>query len=523
MTLLPARLLPAAGVVLACVAPSCSRPAPFHRASRSVRSRRTGRLSDVRPDHRAQPRQPRSKRHAGYVERQKEEGDERQVEGRAGRHGLRRPHRGRRPYLRRHEQRQAARPEHHGRQGRDDVLQRGDGTFLWQIVHDKLADSSIDAGDSGVASTPAVDGDRLYYVSNRCELVCADAAGDPTQKGKGKIVWSLDMMKDLKVWPGGIEGGLANCSPLVLGRPGLRRHLQRRGRQHGKAEAPRTPQASWPSTKPTARWPGAATCPAPTSGRPVGQPGRGRGQRRQGSHLPRRRRLAVRLRGQERRAALEVRLQPQEVANSSRKTGTGDAQLHRRTPVVVDGKVYIGVGREPDAGPGVGHLWCIDITKKPESQGRRTCRRSTTISTRKRRRTRIPASSGTSAACTTRRTRSRLAPTATTPSAAPSAPWPSTTAWSTPPNWTASCTASTPRPARNTGSTTWAAPCGPRRIMWTARSTWAWTTATCSSSRPARTDKEPNKIEMGQSMKVPPVAANGVLFVNNGLNLYAIK
>ena len=27
---------------------------------------------------------------------------------------------------------------------------------------------------------------------------------------------------------------------------------------------------------------------------------------------------------------------------------------------------------------------------------------------------------------------------------------------------------------------------------------------------------------MGQSMKVPPVAANGVLYVNNGLNLFAI-
>src|SRR5205823_6005137 len=79
-----------------------------------------------------------------------------------------------------------------------------------------LPNQALDAGDTGIASTPAVDGDRVYYVSNRCELVCADAAGDPAQKGKGKIVWSLDMMKDLKVYPGGIEGGLANCSPLVM-------------------------------------------------------------------------------------------------------------------------------------------------------------------------------------------------------------------------------------------------------------------------------------------------------------------
>jgi outer membrane protein assembly factor BamB len=33
------------------------------------------------------------------------------------------------------------------------------------------------------------------------------------------------------------------------------------------------------------------------------------------------------------------------------------------TPVVYDDKVYIGVGHEPDSGGGVGHFWCIDITK----------------------------------------------------------------------------------------------------------------------------------------------------------------
>ena len=35
-------------------------------------------------------------------------------------------------------------------------------------------------------------------------------------------------------------------------------------------------------------------------------------------------------------------------------------------------------------------------------------------------------------------------------------------------------------------------------------------------------DNEPGKIEMGQSLKGPPIAANGVLFVNNGVMLYAI-
>ena len=34
---------------------------------------------------------------------------------------------------------------------------------------------------------------------------------------------------------------------------------------------------------------------------------------------------------------------------------------------------------------------------------------------------------------------------------------------------------------------------------------------------------EPLKIDMAASMKGPPVAANGVLFVNNGAMLYAIS
>src|SRR5262249_29901465 len=64
----------------------------------------------------------------------------------------------------------------------------------------------------GVASTPAVDGDRLYYVSNRCEVICATLAGKPDTH-QADIVWRLDMIKDLGVYP----RMLASCSPLVVG------------------------------------------------------------------------------------------------------------------------------------------------------------------------------------------------------------------------------------------------------------------------------------------------------------------
>ena len=92
-------------------------------------------------------------------------------------------------------------------------LRESDGTFLWQAVTDKL-DGDSDWPEEGVCSSPAVEGKRLYYVSNRSELVCLDTEGltdgrndgsfqDETYKGltDADIIWKLDMRKDLGVVP----------------------------------------------------------------------------------------------------------------------------------------------------------------------------------------------------------------------------------------------------------------------------------------------------------------------------------
>src|SRR5262245_56263732 len=47
-----------------------------------------------------------------------------------------------------------------------------DGKFLWQSAHPKLSAGRVnDWPLQGICSTPAVEGNRIYYVSNRCELV----------------------------------------------------------------------------------------------------------------------------------------------------------------------------------------------------------------------------------------------------------------------------------------------------------------------------------------------------------------
>ena len=65
-------------------------------------------------------------------------------------------------------------------------FRESDGKFLWQAVHDKLAAGRVnDWPEEGICSSPFVEGNRLYYVSNRCEVICADTEGFLDGKNDG--------------------------------------------------------------------------------------------------------------------------------------------------------------------------------------------------------------------------------------------------------------------------------------------------------------------------------------------------
>ncbi|MGH9902528.1 MAG: PQQ-binding-like beta-propeller repeat protein, partial [Pyrinomonadaceae bacterium] len=107
------------------------------------------------------------------------------------------------------------------------AFKESDGSFLWQMVHDKLAQGRVnDWPFQGIASSPLVEGDRVYYVSNRAELVCLDVQGfrDKENDGpvtdekltgefNGDIVWRFDMMEEV----GTLPHNLANSSPVSFG------------------------------------------------------------------------------------------------------------------------------------------------------------------------------------------------------------------------------------------------------------------------------------------------------------------
>ena len=125
-------------------------------------------------------------------------------------------------------------------------LDEATGKFLWQLAVPKLKAGKANDWDLiGLCSSPAVDGDRVYVVTNRCELLCLDANGlangndgpfknegqyalDPDKlRGKGPedfkdvpvsplfadIIWRLDMVDQLGVFP----RNAANCCVLVDG------------------------------------------------------------------------------------------------------------------------------------------------------------------------------------------------------------------------------------------------------------------------------------------------------------------
>ena len=104
-------------------------------------------------------------------------------------------------------------------------LDAATGRLLWQwkapprkIPHN-IGGFSIGVSEipekMGVCSSAAVDGDRIYFVSNRFDVVCLDVHGQPPgpKAGQAKVVWSLDMWDKLGVFP----CDAANGSPVIDG------------------------------------------------------------------------------------------------------------------------------------------------------------------------------------------------------------------------------------------------------------------------------------------------------------------
>ncbi|MCC7374654.1 MAG: PQQ-binding-like beta-propeller repeat protein [Verrucomicrobiales bacterium] len=111
------------------------------------------------------------------------------------------------------------------------------GELLWQLIVPKLKAGKVNDWENlGILSSAKIDGNRVYLVTSRCEVICLDINGlaDGNQgmqdegayvvKDTGKppatpspkdadIIWVYDMMDQLGVFP----HNASNSSPLIVG------------------------------------------------------------------------------------------------------------------------------------------------------------------------------------------------------------------------------------------------------------------------------------------------------------------
>jgi outer membrane protein assembly factor BamB len=247
------------------------------------------------------------------------------------------------------------------------AFRESNGEFLWQHTHAKLESGRAnDWPFQGVASSPLVMGDRLYYVSNRGVVFCIDIQGFRDNENDGvkdekltgqsdaDVIWSFDMMEQVGSYP----HNMSNSSPVALGPFIYVSTSNGQDESHVNVPSPRAPsiialnretgELAWEDNSVEDRvLHGQWSTPA------VGRIG-GVDQvvSAQGDGW---------VRGYD--------------ATTGKKlwefdTNPKDSVWPRTrneliaTPVIYQDRIYIGNGQDPEHGEGIGHFYAIDPTKR---------------------------------------------------------------------------------------------------------------------------------------------------------------
>ena len=266
------------------------------------------------------------------------------------------------------------RPAHPGAEDRGVLLcfDAKDGAFRWQLTREKLpGGSAVDWPLTGICSTPCIDGDRLYVMTNRCELMCLDIEGFEDGENDGPvvdevdrdvqdadIVWTLDFIDRFGVQP----HNTATSNPLVYG--DLVYTLTSNGvdESHERIPAPEAPsfvavnkrsgEVVWQVTDVSARvlhgqW---------------ASPALGVVQGQAQVYFPGGDGWLYAYEAVTGELLWKCDLNPK--ASVWNAMGRGDRNTIVATPVFHRDSVLVAVGDDPEFGDGIGHLWRIDATKR---------------------------------------------------------------------------------------------------------------------------------------------------------------
>ncbi len=233
------------------------------------------------------------------------------------------------------------------------AFKESDGQFLWQDVSDKLPSGRAnDWPFQGVCSSPLVEGDRLYYVTNRCEIRALDTHGDGNKHGK--LIWKFDMMEEV----GSMPHNMSNSSPVSYGDLIYVSTSNGQDESHVHIPSPRAPaviavnkntgKLVWEDNSVGDRilhgqWSSAAVGKIGDVVQVVIGQGDGwvRGYEAGGG-----------------KKLWEFDLNPKDSVWPKTRNEVIS------TPVIYDNRVFIANGQDPEHGEGVGHLYAIDATKR---------------------------------------------------------------------------------------------------------------------------------------------------------------
>ncbi|MCS7304564.1 MAG: PQQ-binding-like beta-propeller repeat protein [Thermoguttaceae bacterium] len=248
------------------------------------------------------------------------------------------------------------------------------GRFLWQLSREKLSTGQAhDWPEVGICSTPLVEGDRLWIVTNRAEVLCLDTEGfldgendgpyrqeSVTAEHEADIVWLFDMMGQL----GSRQHNMASCSATAAGDLLFVCTGNGVDESHQHIPAPEAPsflaldkrsgKVVWADNSPGknilhGQW-GSPAVGILGGVAQVIFPG---GDGWLYSFLA----TAEQQKG---RPKLLWRFDCNPKPTRWRSDGRGDRNELIATPVLWENRVYIATGQDPQFGEGPGILWCID-------------------------------------------------------------------------------------------------------------------------------------------------------------------
>ncbi len=244
-------------------------------------------------------------------------------------------------------------PKEGGDRGVLMAFRESDGKFLWQHTNEKLSTGRAnDWPFQGVCSSPLVEGDDVYYVSNRCELVKLSAKGDGN--GGAKVTWKLDMMEDVGASP----HNMANSSPVSYGNLVYVSTSNGQDESHVHVPSPKAPSMIAVDKKTgKVAWEvnnvgekilhGQWSSPAVGKIGDVVQVVIGEGDGWVRSYE-----------AETGKKLWEFDLNPKDSVWPKTRNEV------IATPIIYKNRIYIANGQDPEHGEGVGHLYAIDATKR---------------------------------------------------------------------------------------------------------------------------------------------------------------